>query len=98
MDAKKLREAIAVAERWQTADHRDTVTAILEAARAHLATLPKTKMVKRWLVTWESAAGLPAAQDWTTEGDAGMAAQERRSMGRRCVNIIEYDHLMPDEG
>lgn len=79
-EREKLRRAI---ERLEKRNWCEDATIALEAARKHLATLPKPK---RWVV---SGDGSRTYHD--TRGDAEWAAYKRLSYGGTSVSITEAD-------
>jgi hypothetical protein len=63
---------------------------VLAAAEAHLATLPKTKMVEVWRVEWAYAAHVGwavEARHFPTEAEARTAASHRAGNGCRCIRV-----------
>lgn len=67
------------------------------AARAHLATLPRTKMVERWHVEWVSASSGDSCIDVRpTADEAAEEAAHRKSQDMRCVRVTgPHQHEVP---
>jgi len=71
--------------------------ALYDAARAHLDTLPKTKMVERWHVEWVSASSGDSYIDVRpTADEAAEEAAHRKSQDMRCVRVTgPHQHEVP---
>jgi hypothetical protein len=87
-EREKLQRAILRAE---NADKRlcDDSRTIIEAARRHLATLPKTK--KMWRVSHSECGETKTWNVWAAKADALWSAQDALKCGKSCVSINSYD-------
>ncbi len=90
IDPEKLEEAIEEAERqlfaWPHASWRPTLQLLKEAARAHLAGLPRFKEVDVWHV--EYAQGGPCLALYENEGDAhGYAGMLSGITNVSCIRV-----------
>lgn len=89
MKRAKLEEAIAEFKKWGVAGPCGFPWRLVaEAAEAHLATLPKTKMVQTWHVEW-AAANIPRIDDpYLSREMAERGAEKRRTHGPgKCIRV-----------
>ncbi len=87
IDRAALEKAIATGERWQTADYRETAIILLDAARAHLATLPKTMMFSVWRVEY-AQGGFPYSASFHTRIEADRYEATVRNWGdTSCIRV-----------
>lgn len=91
MDRARLQTVIANVRRNetvpgnQTVVHKDDLLALRKAAEAHLATLPKTKMVEVWRVEYAACIG----GTWFPE----CAARNTREQAETFVLALPHDSM-----